>query len=161
RAIVEDTKVRPMPWQRTGKSKSRWQEFARDAHALRRGAGLKLCPGQPGSVDRCCNSTPVAPAEDRGVQNVDRFVVETFEDCAGQVLTRINRQHHWAWLTRNCTRAAENKDPVPRTTGRIFQNEGLRTEGRNDVAHVDVPPVGAQRQTFNPFRAVNSAVGPF
>ena len=44
---------------------------------------------------------------------------------------------------------------------RIFQDDGLRTECCYDVAHINMPPVGAQCQTLDPFRTVNRSIGPF
>ena len=52
RTIVEDAKVSSIPWQRTGESKSRWQEFAGDAHAFRVGTSLELSTGEPGAINR-------------------------------------------------------------------------------------------------------------
>ena len=49
---------------------------------------------------------------------------------------------------------------APAVLAGIFLDNGLRTDGRHDVAHVDMPPVGAQCQALDPFRAVNSSVGP-
>src|SRR5206468_12872749 len=74
----------------------------------------------------------------------------------------------WPRLKRVATSATDYRRPAGAYNRwraicwrRIFQDDGLRTEGRHDVAHVNVPPVGAQCQALNPFRAVNRAVGPF
>ena len=42
----------------------------------------------------------------------------------------------------------------------MLDNE-LRAEGRYNIAHVNMPPIRAQRQALDPFRAVNRPVGPF
>src|SRR5207248_10677498 len=89
RAIIEDTEVGAMPRQRTRKSKSRGQKLAIDADSLHRGASLKLSPRQPGAIDAGGQSAKISVAKDRGIQNIDRFIVEALEDRPRQVLTRI------------------------------------------------------------------------
>ena len=61
------------------------QKFPSDADPFCTGCSLKLSPREPGAVDRGRQPSPIAAAEDRRIQNVDRFVVETFEDRAGKV----------------------------------------------------------------------------
>ena len=98
-------------------------------------------------------------AEYRGIHNIDRFVVQTFEDNTGEVLVRIDKDRDRPKRTGNGARSTEYEWPV-----RLVTKEcdcGLGTQGRHDVTHVDVPPVGAKCQSLNPFRAVNNSVSPF
>ena len=77
---------------------------------------LKLSPRQPGAVDRCRHPTPIAAAEDRRIQNIDCFVVETFEDRAGKVIAGIDDQLDRPRLAGNCTRSTENNRPGASST---------------------------------------------
>src|SRR5437016_6146429 len=99
-------------------------------------------------------------SEYRRIQNIDRFVVETFKNCARKVLVWIDNKRNRPGLTGNCARPTEYNDPVTGTARRILEDLGLRPDGRYKVAHIDVPPIGAQCQALDPFRTVNSAVGP-
>ena len=97
--------------------------------------------------------------KDRRVENIDPFVVEPFEDCPGNICARILNQSHW---TESATRRrrSTSDESVKRCAIAILDNE-LRAEGRHNVAHVNMPPVGTQGQTFDPFRVVHGTVGPF
>src|SRR6516225_6445916 len=102
--------------------------------------------------------------KNRRIQNIDRFVVETFKDRAGKVFVGINDQDDWSraarthrrtWYTRNRRRSTDNQ-----TRDIIVDNE-LRAEQGSDRSHINMPPIRAERQTLEPFRAVNGAVRPF
>src|SRR6266478_5508017 len=156
RAIVKDTEVGPMPRQRTGQSESRRQKFTSDTETFRIDVGLKLSPGQPGAIDRSRYSAPIAAAKDRRIHNIDSFVVEAFENCARKVLVKIEDQIDWTEYTPGRWRTTEysNSDV-------ILLDKDLRPGSGYDIAHINMPPVGAQRQALNPFRAPNRPVGPF
>src|ERR1051325_2477242 len=94
-------------------------------------------------------------AKDRRVQNIDRFVVETFKYRACEVFVRINDQEDRSRSTGNSRRTTDNQ------TGDIILNNELRAEERCDRPHINMPPIRAKGQTFNPFRAVNGSIGPF
>src|SRR4029453_16540211 len=49
---------------------------------MRLGVRLQPAPWEPGAVDGGRYPSPIAASEDRRIQNIDRFVVETFEDRA-------------------------------------------------------------------------------
>src|SRR5207244_4844118 len=53
RAVVEQTEIGPIPWQRTSQSESRRNKLARDAEPFCIRPNLKLTPGSPGAVGRC------------------------------------------------------------------------------------------------------------
>jgi hypothetical protein len=102
-------------------------------------------------------------SEDRRFQNVDRFVVETFEDCVGKVVTGIDHQHNRAGLAGDFTGPPKHEGPLllnPRG-GWITLDKELRAKQRHDIAHINIPPIGAHCQTLDPFRAVHDSVGPF
>ena len=87
-------------------------EFASDTKRFCIGAALKLRPRQPGAVDCGGQSTEVSAAENRRIQDIDRLVVETFEDCARKILVRIEDQSNRAQIrptvrSRRRTRWAE------------------------------------------------------
>src|SRR5262249_16344074 len=82
RAIVEQTKISAIPWQRTGQGESRRCELTRDAKALRVRVNLELGPGEPCSIHRECQPSVISVAKNRRIQDINRFIVEAFEDCA-------------------------------------------------------------------------------
>src|SRR5262249_874145 len=132
------------------------------------GGKLKLSSREPRAVNRCSKPTKIPVTEYRGIQNIDRLVIETLEDCARKVVVRIDDQvDRPGFSSRIITGRTEYRyaawaNDVRRTIiwRRKRQDDGLRTEGRHDVAHVDVPPISAQCQAFDPFRTVNSSVSP-
>src|SRR5215471_4365806 len=104
-------------------------------------------------------------AKDRRIQDIDRFVVETFKDCATEVFVRIKNQGDRTNHARNPTGSTENEWPVLHWVStrrwRILLDEGLRAEGGYDVAHINMPPVSAKCHPLDPLRAVNDSVSPF
>src|SRR4029453_19413817 len=97
----------------------------------------------------------IAVAKHRRVQNIDRFVVETFKNRACKVFVGINDQNDWSRFTRNGRRTTDNQ------TGEIEVNSELRAEEGRDRSHINMPPIRAEGQTFDPFRVVNEPVRPF
>src|SRR6266550_7524935 len=93
--------------------------------------------------------------EDRRIKNIDRFIVETFEDRACKIFVRINDQGNSSRFTRNRRRATENQ------TGNIIIDNELKTEEGRDRSHIDMPPIRAERQALDPFRAIDGSVRPF
>ena len=144
-----------MPRQRTGQSESRRQERTIDTDAFRIGGGLKLSPGQPCAIDRGRYSAPIAAAKDRGIQNIDSFVVEAFENCSRKVLVKIEDQIDWTEYTPRRRRTTEHQSRI------ILLDKELRAGSGYDIAHINMPPVSAQCQALKPFRAPNRSVGPF
>ena len=94
--------------------------------------------------------------KNRRVQNIDRFVVETFKNRARKIFVGINDQDDWAQFTRN--RLGGRTD---NQTGDIILDNELRTEERRDRSHINMPPISAECQALDPFRAVNGPVRPF
>ena len=97
-------------------------------------------------------------AENRRIQNIDRFVVEPFVNRASKVFVWINDQRNWtsvAWGTRQEEEANE-------TRGREYHSEIMNcapsnlTMSRMSICHQSA----AQCQPFNPFRAVNDLRSP-
>src|SRR5262249_47203765 len=177
RAIVEDTKIGPMPWERTGEREGRRDKLTSDPESFwsklnprrreARGSSrrdLKFSPGEPGAVNCSRQPAPIPVAKDRRIQNIDRFVVETFEYCPGKVSVGIDDQiNRPTPITGNLVRATKNQRPVLlNTRGRgINQDDRLRAERCYNVAHINMPPISTQCQALYPFRAVNHSVGPF
>ena len=64
--------------------------FARDPEPFGIRQNLKLSTGEPGAVERGRQSAKIAVAKYRRVENIDRFVVETFKNRAGKIFVRIN-----------------------------------------------------------------------
>ena len=96
--------------------------------------------------------------KNRRVQNIDRFVVETFKDRACKIFVGINDQDDWSQALATIDirrRTTENQ------TGDIILNNELCAEEGCDRSHINMPPIGAQREPLDPFRAVNGAVRPF
>ena len=48
-------------------------------------------------------------AKDRRIQNIDRFVVETFKNRACKIFVGINDQDDWSRFTRNFRRTTDNQ----------------------------------------------------
>src|SRR5215510_15164019 len=94
-------------------------------------------------------------AEDRRIQNIDGFIVETFEDRACKVSVRIDDQIDSARFTWTRRRITENQ------TGNIIINNELKTQKGRNRSHINVPPIRCERQALDPFWTVNSPVRPF
>src|SRR5947207_7611880 len=95
-----------MPWQRTAECKPWWQELTTEADPLKFGGRLKLSPGQPRAVHCSGEPSEIPVAKDRRIQDIDRFVVETFKDRAGKVVARIDDELNWPrliWVGTNTT----------------------------------------------------------
>src|SRR4030095_13968995 len=96
RPVVVQTEISPIPWETVRKKKR-----ARDSKFF--SATPKLDPGKPCAVDRECQPTIISVAKNRGLQNVGRFVVETFAEGLRKVDVRIDYQGNW---TNHAWRAA-------------------------------------------------------
>src|SRR5205823_7844793 len=154
-AVVEQTEIGAAPWQRASQAESRRYHFARDAEPFCIRSNLKLRPGEPGAVQRCRQFAKITVTKNRRIQNIDRFVVETFKDRTCKISVRVNDQDDSSWYARNLRRTTENQ------TGDIVVDDELKTEERRDRSHVDMPPIGAKREALEPFRAINSTIRPF
>jgi len=65
------------------------QEFRPpDADPLKFGGRLKLSPDSQVPFHCSGNPSPISVAKDRRIQDIDRLVIETFEDRAGKVVAR-------------------------------------------------------------------------
>src|SRR5205807_8082504 len=144
-----------MPRQRAGQAECRRQKLACDTEAFCIGHGLKLSPSQPGAVDRGSQPAKIPGPKHRRFQNIDRFVVETFENRTSKVLRRIENKNNWSKLARNRRNTTSNQ------ARKIMRDNELRAQVRPYVTHVDMPPVRTQRQAFEPFRTVNRAIAIF
>ena len=84
-------------------------------------------------------------AEDRRIQDIDRFVVETFEDRTRKVLVRVNDRGVTGpgSPVGNASTTDPDRCSSESVTRVIVVDNELRAEGRHDVAHVDVPPIRA------------------
>src|SRR4029077_74439 len=81
------------------------------------------------------------------------------EDCASNIFARILNQKHWTeHLTR--PRGATSDESVKGCFIAAIDND-LRTKSGHDIAHIDMPPIRAEGQALDPFRAVHGTVGPF
>src|SRR5438094_782081 len=132
-----------MPWERTGQRESRWRKLTRDSESFDVRANLKLSPGQPGAVDRGRESPEIPVTKNRGVENVDCFVVEPFKNRARKVCVRIDDQ-------RNCApiRLAIRKRWGLRwrwrpkyQAGKIGLDNEPSAEGRDERSQINVPPI--------------------
>ncbi len=90
RPVVEQTKIRSIPRQRTGQVESRRQNLTPDTEPFALRVNLKLSSREPGAIGRECEPAEIAVAKNRRIQNIDRFVVETFKNRAGKVFVRID-----------------------------------------------------------------------
>jgi len=90
RPVVEQTKIRSIPGQRTGQVESRRQNLTPDTEPFALRVNLKLSSREPGAIGRECEPAEIAVAKNRRIQNIDRFVVETFKNRAGKVFVRID-----------------------------------------------------------------------
>src|SRR6266436_5034425 len=90
RAVVEQTKIGSIPRQRTGQVESRRQNLTPDTEPFALRVNLKLSSREPGAIGRECEPAEIAVAKNRRIQNIDRFVVETFKNCAGKIVIRID-----------------------------------------------------------------------
>src|SRR5438552_2743786 len=86
------------------------------------------------------------------MHEIDRFVVETFENRPSKVLAGIDYERGRTEFTRNCTRST-GYQARKRFAIAVLENE-LRAEERHDVAHINVPPISANCESLDPFRAV-------
>src|SRR5206468_9202811 len=98
RTVIEQAEIGPIPRQRTGQREGRGQELARDTKTLGPRGRLKFSPRQPGAVDCGREPTKVSVAEDCRIQDIDRFVIETFEDCTRNVEVGIVDQKNRALI---------------------------------------------------------------
>ena len=124
---------------------------------------MELSPGEPGAVDRECQPAKIAVTEYPRIQNIDRFVVETFENRAGKVVVRIDDQRNCApvWLTIRERRGTRWRRRPKYQAGKIGVDNELRAERRDERSQINMPPIRAQRKALEPFRAVNDPVRPF
>jgi hypothetical protein len=79
-AIVKQTEISAISWKRIGQSKSRRQKLTSDTKSLGVGINLELSAGEPCAIHGKRQSAKIAVAKNRSVQDIDRFVVETFKD---------------------------------------------------------------------------------
>ena len=90
RTVIEETQISSISWQRVGQAKRRWQKLTVDAEHLRVGRRLEFSSGHPSTIHRVGETTDVGPAEVRRIQDIDKFVVQTFENRASKIAARID-----------------------------------------------------------------------
>src|SRR4029077_20790181 len=117
---------------------------------------LQFKSRHPGPVHRVGELTKIAESEDRRIQDINTFVVEAFQDRATQVCVWIDNERD----RPNKAGRGRRTGYQPRKRAFMIENE-LRSEKRRNRSHVDMPPIGAHRQSLEPFRAVNKSIGPF
>src|SRR4029077_1962329 len=163
RAVVVQTEIGPIPWQRTGQGESRRRKLSRDPESFNVGANLEFSPRQPSTVGGECQSAKIPVAKNRRVQNINRFVVETFENCTRKVCVRIDDQRNCApiWLAIRKRWGARWRGRPKYQAGKIGFNNELRAQGRDERSQINVPPIRAQRKPLEPLWAVNDPVRPF
>src|SRR6266516_5786904 len=88
RPVPEQAEIGSIPWQRTAKGERGRQKLT--CQIKRRTTGLhhQVKPVQIGSVDRKGQPAPIGTAENRRVQYVDRFVVDSIQVRARKVKGR-------------------------------------------------------------------------
>src|SRR6516225_9942607 len=150
RTVVKQTEIGAVPWQRASQAESRRNDFARDTEAFCIRRNLKLSSGQPSAVQRCRQSAKIPVTKNRRIQNIDRFIVETFKDRACKISVGIDDQIDSARFTRSRGRITEYQ------TGNVVIDDELETEQGRYRSHIDMPPIRGERQTLEPFRTVNS-----
>src|SRR5438094_9366728 len=75
-------------------------------------ARMKLGPGEPCAVERECQPTIIRVAKNRRLQNIGRFVVETFETGLKTVDVRIDCQGNWTNHAWNAAGRTKHQRPV-------------------------------------------------
>src|SRR5437016_2399345 len=84
RPVVVQSEIGSVPWETVPKKKRTRDSKFRVRHIL------KLDPGEPCAVERECQSTIISVAKNRRLQNIGRFVVETFAEGFRKVEVRID-----------------------------------------------------------------------
>src|SRR5439155_17629678 len=107
RPVVVQSEIGSIPWEGVPKDKQ-----TRETKSFRVSQSLKLDPGEPGAVDSGCQPPPVSVAKNRRLQNIGRFVVETFQNGASKVEVRIDYQGNWTNHAWNAAGRTKYQRPV-------------------------------------------------
>src|SRR5207253_9779474 len=134
RPVVEQTKIRSIPGQRTGQVESRRQNLTPDTEPFALRVNLKLGPGKPGAIGRECQSAKIPVTKNRRLEKINRLVVETFENCTRKVCVRIDDQRNCApiWLAIRERWGARWRGRPKYQAGKIGFNNELRPERRDE-----------------------------
>src|SRR4029077_8890001 len=137
-AMPEQTAKGSVTRQRTGQSKARRDKLTINAKPLLIWINLQFKSRHPGAVHRVGELTKIAMSENARIQDINTFVVETFQDRATQVCVWIDNERDGP----NKARRGRRTGYQPRKRAFMIENE-LRSEKRRNRSHVDMPPIGA------------------
>src|SRR5438477_11955502 len=84
RAVIERADKGSIMWQRAGKREA-VHKTTRKTNSFGNRGRLKLKPREIGAIERKGKSAKIATIKDGGIQNIDRFVINTFHNSARQV----------------------------------------------------------------------------
>src|SRR5438309_1631241 len=163
RTVIEQTGEGSVTRERTGQGKPARHKLPGNAKPVLIGINLQFKSRQPGPVHSVGELAEIAVSEDRRIQDIDYLVVETFQNRPSKVGVWIDNERGRAKIRstigggRGSGRRRVSRDQA----GKIMLDNELPSENRGNRAHIDMPPVGADRQALEPFRAVNKSVGPF
>src|SRR5205823_687101 len=107
RPVVVQSKIGSIPWECVQSEKP-----TRETKSFPVRLKLKLGPGEPCAVERECQPTIILVAKNRRLQNIDRCVVETFENRVGKVCVRKNNQGDRTNDARNPAGRTKHQRPV-------------------------------------------------
>src|SRR5262245_24355153 len=96
RAVVEQARIGAVVRQRARK-RSTSHKPTRKTNAFAKWGRLKLKARQIGAINRKSQSAKIAVAKYRRIQDIDPFIINTFDDSASEV-------HAWIQHLGNCVR---------------------------------------------------------
>src|SRR6266487_4355520 len=102
RAIPEQTEIGSIPWQRAGKGERGRQKLTREIKRLAAGTNHQVKLVQVSPVDGEGQPAPIGTAENRRVQYIDRFVVDSVQVRASEVRAGIGDEDDCTtdWITQ-------------------------------------------------------------
>src|SRR4029077_8291608 len=107
RPVVVQTEIGSIPWKSVPNDKQ-----TRETKSFRVSQSLKLEPGEPGAIDSGCQPPPVPVAKNRRLQNIGRFVVETFQNSASKVEVWTDYRDNWTNHAWNAAGRTKHQRPV-------------------------------------------------
>src|SRR4029450_6754145 len=118
---------------------------------------MKLEPGEPCAVERECQPTIIPISKYRRLQNISRFVVETFDTGLKKVLVRIDCQGNWPNHAWNAAGRAKHQRPVLHSRwcrrGIIVNKEIRGEEGEYEGSQMNMTAIRAQGKGREPSSA--------
>src|SRR5436309_10418474 len=100
-AIPEQTEIGSIPWQRAGYRERGRNKLARQINRRATGMNHQVKPVQVGPVNREGQPAPIGTAKDRGVENIDGFVIDSVQAHAVNIESVIDNKRDWAKFARN------------------------------------------------------------